>query len=137
MRACLDAFALLAWLRRERGWELVRDALEPPEEMDNRVCVMSAVNLGEVFYTVHRRAGGQEAQELWWAVMSGELPIAVVDATAPRVLRAASIKARTQMSFADAFACATALEHRVPLLTGDPEILRARDTLGIELIEVR
>jgi len=69
-------------------------------------------------------------------VLSGELPIEVADATAPRVLRAASIKARTQMSYAGAFACATALEHGVPLVTGDPEILRARDILGMDVVEL-
>lgn len=137
MRACLDAFALLAWLQRERGWEQVREVLTPPAGTTGPVCVMSVVNLGEVFHTLHRRAGGRPAHELWWAVMSGELPIAPVEATAPRALRAARLKAVTPMSFADAFACATAVEYGVPLLTGDPEILAARAALRLEVLELR
>jgi ribonuclease VapC len=136
MRACLDAFALLTWLKRERGWEQVRAAMEPAAEGDSAVCVMSVVNLGEVYYVLRRRAGRDEAQELWWSVVSGELPIDVVDATVPRVLRAATVKATASMSYADAFACATALEHGLPLLTGDPEILRAHEALGLEVIEL-
>jgi predicted nucleic acid-binding protein len=134
VRACLDAFALMVWLNHELGWERVREAMEAGETSGAPTCVMSAVNLGEVFYILHRRVGSREAQELWWSVVSGELPIDVVDATAPRVLRAAGIKARARISYADAFACATALEHSVPLLTGDPEIVGAREELGIEII---
>ena len=41
-------------------------------------------------------------------------------------MRAAGIKAKARISYTDAFACATALEHSVPLLTGDPEIVGKR-----------
>jgi predicted nucleic acid-binding protein len=41
----------------------------------------------------------------------------------PYILEAARLKARHSMSYADAFAVATARLARAPLLTGDPEIL--------------
>ncbi len=40
-------------------------------------------------------------------------------------MQAASIKAGHRLSYADAFAVATALAHRRTLVTGDPEILEA------------
>jgi len=46
VRACLDAFALLAWLLQESGWERVREVMDPPGETDGGVCVMSAVKPG-------------------------------------------------------------------------------------------
>jgi predicted nucleic acid-binding protein len=39
------------------------------------------------------------------------------------ILEAARIKADHRLSYADAFAVATAERHRLPLLTGDPELL--------------
>jgi predicted nucleic acid-binding protein len=42
-----------------------------------------------------------------------------------RVLEAAHLKAGHRMAYADAFAVVTALAHRLPLATGDPEILDA------------
>lgn len=49
--------------------------------------------------------------------------------------RAAEIKARGGLSYPDAFCVATALRHRAPLYTGDPEIIE----LGadIEVIDLR
>ncbi|MFN8201894.1 MAG: PIN domain-containing protein [Solirubrobacteraceae bacterium] len=39
------------------------------------------------------------------------------------VLSASRLKARGGISYADCFAVATAQRHRLPLVTGDPEIL--------------
>lgn len=81
---------------------------------------MSWINLGEVFYVVHRAAGLDRAR----AVINDlrhrlhlDLP------TETRVLEAATIKARHALAYADAFAIATAVAHRASLLTGDPEII--------------
>ena len=49
-----------------------------------------------------------------------------------RVLQAASIKASHRVSYADAFAVATALAHSTTLLTGDPEILDAGAGWSVE-----
>lgn len=41
------------------------------------------------------------------------------------VLNAARIKAKYPLSYADAFAAATAVQHKAPLWTGDPELIVA------------
>jgi predicted nucleic acid-binding protein len=46
----------------------------------------------------------------------------VVSATDPLVMAAALFKSRHPISYADAFAAATALAHDAPLVTGDPEL---------------
>ena len=60
----------------------------------------------------------------------------LVDATGARTIAAAGINAIHRMSYADCFAVATALEFRVPLITSDPEIIRA-NVPGLEVIDLR
>lgn len=136
MSVCLDSFALLAWLRREPGRQIVTEALEASSR-DHRIrCFMSVLNLGEVFYIVSRRAGAVEAEQLVRAAGTREIPIALVPATYPRVLAAARLKARFPISYADGFAMATALEQRCPLVTGDPEILAVHEAAQVEVLRL-
>jgi uncharacterized protein len=65
-----------------------------------------------------------------------KLPIEMVPVREPLALEAARIKAHHRISFADAFAVATArLEHGV-VLTGDPEIVALpRDVVRVIKLE--
>lgn len=82
---------------------------------------MSWVNLGEVYYTVHREAGAAEAESTLGLLR----PLLTLDAATPeRVLAAARIKADHPLAYGDAFAIATASAHGAVLLTGDPGITR-------------
>ena len=81
--------------------------------------MMSWINLGEVYYTIHRTVGAAEAE----ATIGVLRPLLALDtATAERVMAAARIKAQHPLAYADAFAVATAAAHGAVLLTGDPEI---------------
>lgn len=83
---------------------------------------MSWVNLGEVAYIVERRHGPAAADE---TVDDLRARLAsTVDADADLTREAARIKAAGGMSYADAFAAATASTRDAVLLTGDPELLR-------------
>jgi len=111
---CLDSWGVLRWLEGEEP-----AASRVQQSLETRP-VMSWINLGEVFYVVHRAAGLDRAR----AVINDlrhrlhlDLP------TETRVLEAATIKARHALAYADAFAIATAVAHRASLLTGDPEII--------------
>lgn len=114
MTRCLDAWAVLAWLRGERpAAQRVRDALRARP-------VMSWINLGEVYYVAARADGADRASEMVSTLrrqLRLELP------SAQRVLEAARIKATSRVSYADAFAIATAIAQGATLLTGDAEIL--------------
>jgi predicted nucleic acid-binding protein len=81
--------------------------------------IMSWINLGEVYYTIHRAAGAAEAEN----GLARLRPLLTLDpVSAERVLAAARIKAVHPLAYGDAFAIATATAHGAVLLTGDPEI---------------
>jgi predicted nucleic acid-binding protein len=64
----------------------------------------------------------------------GTLPVSVKDATRRRVRRAAELKGRYPIAYADAFAVATAIEFGAILLTGEPDIepLEGQENLEVE-----
>lgn len=113
MTAILDAWAIVAYLRNG-------PAVARAEEVMTERPVMTGINLGEVFYILHRWAGPQASHE---TVRDLDAKLDVETPDSERVLAAATIKAEHRLSYADAFAAATALAHDVALLTGDPELL--------------
>jgi predicted nucleic acid-binding protein len=80
------------------------------------------INLGEAYYCLVRVERREEAESLWRMALRGTLPVSVKDATRRRVRRAAELKSKHAIAYADAFAVATAVEFDAILLTGDPEI---------------
>jgi predicted nucleic acid-binding protein len=81
--------------------------------------LISWINLGEVYYTIHRAAGATEAD----TTLALLRPMLALDVATPeRVMAAARLKAIHPLAYGDAFAVATATAHGAILLTGDPEI---------------
>lgn len=114
---CLDAWAVIAWLQGTPGAaDTVDRALRGGE------AVMSWINLGEVSYIVRRGQGEERTASL---VAALRLRCTMDAVTPERVLAAAGIRSSMRMSYADAFAVATARAYGVRLATGDPEILSA------------
>jgi len=111
---CLDSWAVLRFLEGvSPAARRVRQVLRTGRP------VMSWVNLGEVYYTIHRTAGVAEAE----STLTLLRPLLALDSATPeRVLAAARIKAVHPLAYGDAFAIATAAAHQAVLLTGDPEI---------------
>lgn len=114
MTRVLDAWAVVAYLNgQEPAATRVAFALRGTP-------VMSWINLGEVHYVVNRAHGAQEAD----AVVRDLRPRLALEAPTPeRVVQAARLKAEHRLSYADAFAAATAMAAAGVLLTGDPELL--------------
>lgn len=111
---CLDSWAVLRFL--EGSSEAARRVRQV---MRRGRPIMSWINLGEVYYTIHRTAGQAEAD----STLALLRPMLSLDpATPERVLAAARIKAAHPLAYGDAFAIATAAAHKAVLLTGDPEI---------------
>lgn len=119
MSACLDSWAILAWLDGEEP------ALSRVEELLASRPIASWVNLVEVYYRVerdHGRAAADETITSLRAVLAPDLP-----GTA-RMIEVARLKARAAIALGDCFAVATAAAHDIVLLTGDPEILELADS---------
>jgi predicted nucleic acid-binding protein len=119
--ACFDAFAWLVWLQDEPGAPAVQRWLDEADT-GRAQCVTSIINLGEAYYRLIRVDRADEAESLWRMALRGTLPVSVKDATRRRVRRAAELKSKHAIAYADAFAVATAVEFNAILLTGDPEI---------------
>ncbi len=124
---CLDSWAVLRFLEGSTAAaRRVRQVLRQGRP------VMSWINLGEVYYTIHRAAGAAKAD----AVVAQLRPMLTLDpATAERVMAAARIKAVHPLAYGDAFAVATAAAHDATLLTGDPEL--TRNALGCRVEDLR
>lgn len=122
MTTVLDAWALIAYLQDEPAAARVERAIRA------RDAVVSDVNLGEVLYKVARRDGDATAHDVVRGLRS------VVRAEEPDwalTRSAALVKAHHRLSYADAFAVATALRHDAPLYTGDPEIVALPQLLTV------
>jgi predicted nucleic acid-binding protein len=91
--------------------------------------VMSAVNWGEVFYTAWRRHGEIQARQA--EAKMQELPIAVIAVDQDRATRAAAIKQKHNLGYADAFAAELAIERAAWLVTADPEFSRVGKSLSV------
>lgn len=115
----LDSYALLEWLLGQPGAAAVRRMLEQAAE-DRLQLSMSWINLGEVTYMLARKHGWQAAERFINGIPS--LPLRAVVPDVEDILGAARIKAKAQVSYADAFAIGLAVNLKADIVTGDPEI---------------
>ena len=125
----LDAFAMLAYLQKERGSERVRDLLSADQK--GTPVIMNAVNIGEVYYILARERLVGEA-DFFIDLIVPSLNIRVELNDMQDVIAAARIKAAHPLSYADAFAAATAQKHAAVLLTGDPDFKHVEKSIDIE-----
>lgn len=111
----LDAWAIMAWLKDlQPAASHVRVLLDHGQEQ----LLMSIVNLGEVLCLSVRAKDIAYGERVLSALRRR---LTVVAATDGIVLAAAILKSRNAVSYANAFAAATALSREAPLVTGDPE----------------
>lgn len=126
-----DSFALLRFLQKEPGSEKVRDLLRVAAREHNH-CLLNVINFGEVLYTTQRRFGAEVRMQVFVALQ--QMGITILPCPDQLVFRAAELKAVYAMSYADAFAVASALEHKACLVTGDPEFRQVEHLVHIEWV---
>lgn len=114
----LDSFALLAYFRNEQGTEKVEQLLNEAAS-DKKQLFLTNVNAGEVYYIAYRKEGSEKAELVWKAIQ--EFPIKLIEADMALTYKAANLKARYILSYADAFAAALTIVKKATLITGDPE----------------
>ena len=132
-RVVLDAWALLALLQKEEpAASQVRSLLQEAQQERWRAFV-SVINLGEVYYVLGKATGEAEAEKVIEVIR--RLPVKVVPANDERVFAAARLKIHHPLSYADAFAAATAEEWSATLITGDRELLAMQGTTPVEALE--
>ncbi len=114
----LDAYALMVYLEKESGYEKIKDLFVKAAE-SGKDLLMTTVNWGEVFYTLVRDYGVDEAERIQRSIET--LPIEFVAADIELTKQAAIYKAAKKLSYADCFAAALAKLHKGELITGDKE----------------
>jgi predicted nucleic acid-binding protein len=128
-RYVLDANALIGLFEDRSGTATrVRHLIEEAFRQDQPL-LLSAVNWGEAFYIAWRRHGESAAREVEVKVM--QLPIVVMGVDRERATRAAALKQRHGLGYADAFAAELAIERGAWLVTADPEFQKVGKTLSV------
>jgi uncharacterized protein len=119
--AVVDTWAALAFLRKEGSADkIMRRYLRRAERGTARL-LMNLVNLGELYYRMIQLVGLEAADER--LRLFKRLPIELIPVRESLALEAGRVKAKHRLSFADAFAVATARIEGAGVLTGDPEIV--------------
>ena len=125
----LDASALVGLFEdREVTAARVERLLEQALKLETPL-LMSAVNWGEVFYVAWRRHGEATAREAEARLL--EMPIAVITVDRDRASRAATLKQKHNLTYADAFAAELAVERGAWLVTADPEFSKMGKALSV------
>ena len=126
-----DAGALLAFLKKEPGWQAFRDLLRQPEV----VCYAHAANLAEVFYDTRRFPGEDTAQEALRRLADTGI-LFREDFERAFWQDAARIKAdHRRVSLADCFGLALARRVACPFLSTDHHELDAICAAGVCAVE--
>lgn len=128
MTLVLDSWAALAVVKAGPS------AARVLELLGDEQAVMSWISIGEVAYLEERRLGPVRARAIVDALAGAtraELPDVAL------VRDAAHWKAGGGLSYADAFAAATATRHDADLLTGDDELVALDGHEGLRVVDVR
>jgi predicted nucleic acid-binding protein len=128
-----DASALFAFLQKKPGALRVSEMLKEATRGQAHVC-MSAVNYGEVYGSILRAHGPDNARTTMHAV--GPLPIEIADATPQRAFQAAEVKARYKLYYVDSFAAALAIEHKATLVTSDSDFRKLGHAFPVVWLKV-
>jgi predicted nucleic acid-binding protein len=128
-RYVLDANALIGFFEgRETTSGKVRQVLSEAIRLELPL-IMSAVNWGEVFYMEWRHHGEAKAREV--EAYLHRLPIAVIAVDLERATRAATLKQKHNLGYADSFAAELAIERSAWLITADPEFSKLGKALSL------
>ena len=128
-RYVLDANALIGFLEDREGIAAKIEKLFEQALQWRTPLLMSAVNWGEVFYVVWRNAGERRAFQIERDVR--DLALIIIAADRDRATRAAALKQKYNLGYADSFAAELAIEHRATLATADPEFARIGKALAL------
>lgn len=125
----LDSHAALVYLKSEKGHEKVKAALTDAEKSGTPL-LMSEINIGEICYIILRARPSINLDDFLSQFLS--LPIRPLPVDFDLIVEAAKIKASHPLSYADAFAVATAFRNDAAIITGDPEFKTVTKLVSIE-----
>jgi len=125
----LDASALLAFLKREEGYEIVKATLSAASS-SNEIVLMNEINFGEA-YCVIVRERSLDAARYFFNERLPLIPLNLIPVTLTDITAAAELKVRLGLHYADALAAVTASQRNAVLLTCDRDFEKAADEIDI------
>jgi len=128
-RYVLDADALVGLFEDRRGIAEKVERLLRNAALQDVPLLMSAINWGEVFYVEWRTRGEAKAREAETVLQ--EMPITIMGVDRDRATRAAALKQKHGLAYADAFAAELAIERGAWLVTADPEFSKVGKALSV------
>ena len=124
----LDASALMAYLEKEPGHEKVTEALSKAVLSEKKL-LMTVVNWGEVYYTLVREYGLEEAEKISGLIET--FPIELILPDKELAKQAALLKATKKLPYVDSFAAALALTRKAQLVTTDGDFKAVENSISI------
>lgn len=125
----LDANAIICFLDNRPGAEHVASLIQ--QGRDSAQMFMSAVNWGEVFYTMARRMSLGKLRQM---LNTLKPRIEIVEIDAETAERAAEIKHFYKLGYADAFAAALAVNEKATLVTSDPDFEKLGSKIKLKML---
>lgn len=125
----LDTSALFAFTDNEEGANAVEKILGNAKSGKAEVFI-SAMSIMELYYVTCREIDEDAARQI--VMLARSLPAAELSLSDDLILPAADLKARYQISVADAWIAATAKQHRLTLIHKDPEFEPLKEELDIQ-----
>ena len=122
--AVADSWAVLAAIRGEGKAAPTMRRLLQRARAGNLRLLLNLVNLGEAYCRLIEIMGQSAADEHLARLRAA--PFEMIPVQEPLVLEAGRVKAAHPVSYADAFAVATARLEHAPVVSGDPRLSRFR-----------
>ncbi len=126
-----DSYAMIAHFKKEKGHEQVSELLSEISAGD-KAGFISLINLGEIYYILHRTYGQKHADQSVKIVQ--QMPLEIVGIDLNLTINAAKYKAVHRLSYADAFAAALTKSKRGLLVTGDKEFKSLEGEIKVKFI---
>lgn len=123
-----DSHALLKFFQKEKGYEKVVRLLKSIKK-SGVTQYINAINLGEIIYSTKREFGNQKKLEVLANIE--RLNFTILPVTNNLIFQAAEYKAQYNISYADCFVLASAVEHNAAIVTGDPDFKKVEHLVRI------
>lgn len=123
-----DSHALLKLFQKEKGYEKIIHLLEEIKKA-RTTKYLNAINLGEIIYTTKREFGDLKKIEVLANIE--RLNFTILPVPNNLIFQAAENKAQYDISYADCFVLASAIEYEAIIVTGDPEFKKVEHLIEI------
>ncbi|MEO8028647.1 MAG: PIN domain-containing protein [Bryobacteraceae bacterium] len=127
----LDSWGILEWIQGRQPASGLMDTLFAEGETGAARLLISAINVGEVYYFLRKKHSEKLARD--WRESAPTLPVTIEVPSLEDIWSAATLKGLYPISYADAFAAALAQKYNCPVVTGDVEF-KSMDQLELDWI---